>query len=65
VLSYLPLIGLLFQNDVVDNTQKNLLIFVTATLISERGENLNPLAPARPAAATPAPAPAAAVTKDK
>jgi type IV pilus assembly protein PilQ len=65
VLSYLPLIGLLFQNDVVDNTQKNLLIFVTATLISERGENLIPLAPARPAAATPAPAPAAAVTKDK
>jgi type IV pilus assembly protein PilQ len=64
-LGSIPLIGLLFQSDTVDNTQENLLIFVTATLISERGENLIPLAPARPAAATPAPAPAAAVTKDK
>lgn len=42
-LGSLPLIGLLFQNDVVDNAQKNLLIFVTATIISERGENLVPL----------------------
>jgi len=42
-LSALPLIGLLFQNDMIDNDQKNLLIFVTATIISERGENLVPL----------------------
>ena len=43
-LSSIPLIGLLFQNDMIDNDQKNLLIFVTATIISERGENLVPLA---------------------
>lgn len=42
-LSSIPLIGLLFQNDLTDNDQKNLLIFVTATIISERGENLVPL----------------------
>jgi len=42
-LSSIPLIGLLFQNDLIDNDQKNLLIFVTATIISERGENLVPL----------------------
>ncbi len=46
-LSSIPLLGLLFQNDLVDNDQKNLLIFVTATIISERGENLVPLASAR------------------
>lgn len=44
-LSSIPLIGLLFQNDLTDNDQKNLLIFVTATIISERGENLIPLIP--------------------
>ncbi|MEI8139526.1 MAG: hypothetical protein WCI03_06635 [bacterium] len=44
-LSSIPLIGLLFQNDLTDNDQKNLLIFVTATIISERGENLVPLTP--------------------
>jgi type IV pilus assembly protein PilQ len=44
-LSALPLIGLLFQNDLTDTDQKNLLIFVTATIISERGENLVPVAP--------------------
>ncbi len=45
-LASIPLIGLLFQNDLTDTDQKNLLIFVTATIISERGENLVPLAPA-------------------
>ncbi|MEI6148440.1 MAG: hypothetical protein WCS01_05035 [bacterium] len=44
-LSALPLIGLFFQNDLTDTDQKNLLIFVTATIISERGENLVPVAP--------------------
>ena len=42
-LASIPLIGLLFQNDLTDNDQKNLLIFVTATIISERGENLIPM----------------------
>ena len=54
-LSSIPLIGLLFQNDAVDNSQQNLLIFVTATLISERGENLIPLAAAKVASTAPAP----------
>jgi type II secretory pathway component GspD/PulD (secretin) len=47
-LASIPLIGLLFQNDLTDTDQKNLLIFVTATIISERGENLIPLAPPPP-----------------
>ena len=64
-LSSIPLIGLLFQNDAVDNSQKNLLIFVTATLISERGENLIPLAVAKGAGAATAPTPPVAVTKGK
>ena len=55
-LSAIPLIGLLFQNDMIDNDQKNLLIFVTATIISERGENLVPLTPPRAGAPTTAPA---------
>jgi len=46
-LASIPLIGLLFQNDLIDNDQKNLLIFVTATIISERGENLIPLTSAQ------------------
>jgi type IV pilus assembly protein PilQ len=46
-LASIPFIGLLFQNDLTDNDQKNLLIFVTATIISERGENLIPLASAQ------------------
>jgi type IV pilus assembly protein PilQ len=48
-LASLPLIGLLFQNDNVDNIQQNLLIFVTATIISERGEDLVPLIPGKAA----------------
>lgn len=44
-LGSLPLIGWFFQNDNVDNSQQNLLIFVTATIISERGEDLVPLIP--------------------
>ena len=53
-LSAIPLIGLLFQNDMIDNDQKNLLIFVTATIISERGENLVPLTSPRAGAPTTA-----------
>lgn len=64
-LSSIPLIGLLFQNDAVDNSQQNLLIFVTATLISERGENLIPLNAAKATGAAPSPAPPASLTKGK
>jgi type IV pilus assembly protein PilQ len=41
-LSSLPLIGKLFQRLDVTDEKKNLLIFVTATVISERGESLIP-----------------------
>ncbi len=54
-LANIPLIGLLFQTDLTENEQKNLLIFVTATIISERGENLIPLTP--PPAGGPSTAP--------
>lgn len=53
-LASIPLLGLLFQNDMTDEDQKNLLIFVTATIISERGENLVPLTPAKVAGNPPA-----------
>jgi type II secretory pathway component GspD/PulD (secretin) len=47
-LSRLPLIGQLFRHDNVDDTRDNLLIFVTATLISDEGEELIPLTPSEP-----------------
>ncbi|NLF22684.1 MAG: hypothetical protein GX590_05920, partial [Lentisphaerae bacterium] len=47
-LSRLPLIGQLFRHDTVDDTRDNLLIFVTATLISDEGEELIPLTPPEP-----------------
>ena len=43
ILSYIALLGQLFRHDIVEKTQDNLLIFVTASIISERGENLIPL----------------------
>jgi len=43
IISSLPLIGKLFQRSSVSMEQENLLIFVTATLISKRGEDLVPL----------------------
>ncbi len=53
-LSAIPLIGRLFEHDNVDETKQNLLVFVTATIISERGESLIPIggdeAPVAPAA---------------
>lgn len=52
ILMNIPLIGHLFTHDNVNKNQQNLLIFVTATLVSQRGEDLIPLAPPRP----PAPA---------
>jgi len=43
IISSLPLIGKLFQRSSVSVEQENLLIFVTATLISKRGEDLVPM----------------------
>lgn len=42
-LSDLPLIGRLFKHEKTDISTENLLIFVTATLISDTGEGLIPL----------------------
>jgi len=42
-LSSLPLIGRLFGTEVIDDKNENLIIFVTATLISDVGEELIPL----------------------
>jgi type IV pilus assembly protein PilQ len=42
ILSSIPLIGRLFQSEGVNETKANLLIFVTATILSDRGENLIP-----------------------
>jgi len=41
-LGSIPLIGKFFQHDTRQEAKQNLLIFVTATLISERGEDLIP-----------------------
>jgi type IV pilus assembly protein PilQ len=58
ILSSIPLIGNLFRHDITEVVEHNLLIFVTATIISERGESLVPLAADRPQPAAPAlPAP--------
>ncbi len=43
ILSSIPLIGRLFTQDQIEETRQNLLIFVTASLISELGETLVPL----------------------
>jgi type IV pilus assembly protein PilQ len=40
VLGAIPLLGGLFRHDTVNERKENLLIFVTATIISERGEQL-------------------------
>lgn len=42
-LADLPLIGFLFKHEKTDNSTENLLIFVTATLISDSGTGLIPL----------------------
>jgi type IV pilus assembly protein PilQ len=57
ILSSIPILGRLFTHDMVEEKKENLLIFVTATVISETGESLIPLdeialpAPAEPAGA--------------
>jgi type II secretory pathway component GspD/PulD (secretin) len=43
ILSSLPFVGQLFRHDTVEELRQNLIIFVTATLISEVGEELIPL----------------------
>lgn len=43
ILSWIPIIGRLFRHDTVEETKENLLIFVTATILSERGESLTPI----------------------
>ncbi|MDA3874988.1 MAG: hypothetical protein PF795_13650 [Kiritimatiellae bacterium] len=43
ILSSLPLIGKLFSRSTIRQEKENLLVFVTATLISRRGEDLVPL----------------------
>jgi type IV pilus assembly protein PilQ len=43
LLSSIPLLGNLFKHDTVERVEENLLIFVTATIISEIGEDLVPL----------------------
>lgn len=62
LLSRIPLIGALFTRYSAETTRKNLLIFVTATLISNRGESLIPIEDAvaepPPPPVEPAPAPA-------
>ncbi len=42
-LSSIPFFGRFFEHDSIERSTQNLLIFVTATIISERGENLLPL----------------------
>lgn len=42
-LSAIPLIGRLFRHDNIEEAKQNLLIFVTASILSKRGENLVPI----------------------
>jgi type II secretory pathway component GspD/PulD (secretin) len=44
-LSRIPLVGLLFRTESTNEGADNLLVFVTATLISDMGENLVPRTP--------------------
>lgn len=46
ILQHIPLLGQLFRHDVWDEKRENVLIFVTATLVSETGEDLLPVLPA-------------------
>lgn len=50
ILSAIPLIGRLFRHDIVEQEKKNLLIFVTASIISEWGETLIPTPDGMPGA---------------
>lgn len=48
ILSKIPWLGQFFRHDVYVDVSQNLLIFVTATLISDQGEELIPLTPPEP-----------------
>jgi general secretion pathway protein D len=41
-LGDLPLVGRLFQSKAIENTKRNLIIFVTANIYRNDGELLNP-----------------------
>ena len=43
ILSSIPLIGRLFRHDSTEEKKDNLIIFVTANLLSQRGESLVPM----------------------
>lgn len=43
ILGSIPLIGTLFRSDSTEEKKQNLLIFVTATILSERGETMIPV----------------------
>lgn len=58
-ISKLPLIGRLFSSEGINEDKKNLLIFVTASLLSDRGENLIPIADEAAGGETPPPGEAA------
>ena len=47
-LSKIPFIGRFFRHDITTDESSNLLIFVTATLISDSGEELIPVNPPEP-----------------
>jgi type II secretory pathway component GspD/PulD (secretin) len=46
ILGSIPFLGALFRHDQKTKEQKNLLIFVTARILAETGEELVPLTPA-------------------
>ena len=43
ILGSIPLIGSLFRHENIEELNQNLLVFVTATLLSQRGESLVPV----------------------
>ena len=45
LLGDLPLVGRLFQSKAIENTKRNLIIFVTASIYKNNGELLNPPEP--------------------
>ena len=60
LLGKIPLIGWLFRHNTASRSDNNLLIFVTARILSESGEELVPVSDYRPdVAVNPAAAPAA------
>lgn len=57
ILSSIPLLGRLFRHDTVQEQKNNLLIFVTAHLLSQRGEMLVPLPDITESPQSPSPTP--------